>query len=421
MDTSTRLRGLLKGSAVIAVAMGVMNIGTYGFVMISARLLGPAEFGSLAAVMGLLLVVNVLSLGLQATGARRISAAPDDLRIEAEVISTSYAAALALGALVLAASPIVTAVLNLASWGSAALVAVTCVPLSIMGGQAGILQGERRWGPLAAIYLAVGLGRIGFGLVGLVVLPNTLGAMTGVAVGAVLPMIVGWLALRRPERRLSRSAAANLRPPARWAPGGVFRETLHNSHALLAFFALSNADVIIARSTLSQHQAGLYAGGLILSKAVLFLPQFVVVIAFPSMAEEAAGKERHLLGLGAVLAIGLVTVAGVAVLSGLAVVFVGGPEYAGLQDQLWVFAALGTLLAMLQLMIYNILARQRQRAVLLVWAALVVLLAVAPFVGSLTTLLAVVVAVDAVLFLLLLVRSLTPSYDAHTRVPAGSR
>ena len=55
--------------------MGVMNVTTYGFTILAARLLGPAEYGALAAVMGLLLVVNVLSLGLQATGARRVCAA----------------------------------------------------------------------------------------------------------------------------------------------------------------------------------------------------------------------------------------------------------------------------------------------------------------------------------------------------------
>ncbi len=64
----------------------------------------------------------------------------------------------------------------------------------------------------------------------------------------------------------------------------VIRESVHNSQVLLAFFALSNADIVIARNVLDEHDAGLYAGGLILTKAVLFLPQFVVVIAFPSMS-----------------------------------------------------------------------------------------------------------------------------------------
>src|SRR4051794_36692685 len=168
--------------------MGVMNVTTYAFTILAARLLGPAEYGALAAVMGLLLVVNVLSLGLQATGARRVSAAPDHrLAIEREVMTTSYWSALALGVLTLLAAPLVTATLNLDSWGAAVLIAVTAVPLSVMGGQAGILQGERRWTPLAAIYLAIGIGRLGFGGGGPGVGPNTLGAVGGGTGGAGVP------------------------------------------------------------------------------------------------------------------------------------------------------------------------------------------------------------------------------------------
>jgi len=408
----------IRDGAVIAVAMAVMNLTTYGFVILAARLLGPAEYGALAAVMGVLLVVNVLSLGLQATGARRVSAAPQDLaQIEREVMSTSWTSALTLGAVMLVASPVIAAVLNLDTWVAAALIGVTAVPLSVMGGQAGLLQGERRWGPLAGIYLAVGLGRLGFGTVALLVEPNTLGAMVGVTIGAVVPAVIGWLALRHPGRRPAGGARPTVAVP-RWARGGVLRETLQNSHALLAFFALSNADVIVARSTLDEHQAGLYAGGLILAKAVLFLPQFVVVIAFPSMSRAGAGKQMHLLSLVAVLAIGAVTTLGVAVLSPLAVMFVGGPQYAELQDRLWLFAALGTLLAMLQLMIYNLVARQRQRAVLLVWAALVALVVAATAVDSLDSLLAVVVGIDATLFVVLLLRSLAPSYQ-QPALPRG--
>lgn len=413
MKGRTTSRQLLRGGAVIAVAMAVMNVTTYGFTILAARLLGPEEYGALAAVMGVLLVVNVLSLGLQATGARRVSAAPQDLdEIEREVMSTSYASAFALGLLLLVATPIVTATLNLDSPMAAALIAVTVVPLSVMGGQAGILQGERRWGALASIYLAVGVGRLGFGAVALVLEPHTLGAMIGVATGAFLPVIVGAMALRHPDRRRARAlgwGTGGARRP-RWAPGGVLRETLHNSHSLLAFFALSNTDVIVARSTLVPHQAGLYAGGLILAKAVLFLPQFVVVIAFPSMSRQGSGRRMHLLSLAMVLSIGTVTVLGVAVLSQLAVVFVGGPEYAALQGRLWAFAALGTLLAVLQLMIYDVVARQHQRMVFVVWAGMALLLAAAPFLDSLTALLTTVVCIDALLFAVLLLASLrTPA------------
>ena len=67
---------------------------------------------------------------------------------------------------------------------------------------------------------------------------------------------------------------------------------------------------------------------------------------------------------------------------------------------------MGTLLAMLQLMIYNIVARQRQRTVLLVWAALAVLIVAANAVDTLSSLLTVVVCIDLLLFLVLLAVSL---------------
>jgi O-antigen/teichoic acid export membrane protein len=226
--------------------------------------------------------------------------------------------------------------------------------------------------------------------------------MVGVAVGAFAPAVVGWWALRHPSRRAQPAVAEQPRE-------GVLRETLHNSHALLAFFALSNVDVVAARIVLDEHQAGLYAGGLILTKAVLFLPQFVVVVVFPSMSRSGSARRMNLIALGLVGAIGLAVVLGVALLPELAVAFVGGPEYAELADRLWVFALLGTVLAMLQLMIYNIVARQKQRTVYVVWAALVLVAAGAPFTDSVPTLLRLVLVVDTVLLAALLAAASRPA------------
>jgi O-antigen/teichoic acid export membrane protein len=237
--------------------------------------------------------------------------------------------------------------------------------------------------------------------------PDALGAMLGVAVGAFFPAVVGWFALRNPRRR-SGDRAGEVELPQRRLLG----EVAHNSHALLAFFALSNADVVIGRMTLDEHDAGLYAAGLILAKAVLFLPQFVVVVAFPSMSSAAADRARHLKSLALVLGIGAVAVIGAWALSGLAVVFVGGPEYAAMRSSLWAFAGLGTLLAMLQLMVYHVLARQQQRTVFVIWGALAALLATAPLMGSPTGLLAVVVTVDGVLLGVLVALSLRSSVAA---------
>ena len=115
--------------------------------------------------------------------------------------------------------------------------------------------------------------------------------------------------------------------------------------------------LIVARNVLSDHDAGLYAGGLILTKAVLFLPQFVVVLAFPAMSSASERRQALTRSLALVGVLGVVATAGAWLLSGLALVFVGGQEYAEIQSRLWLFAVLGTVLAMLQLLVYSVLAQ----------------------------------------------------------------
>jgi O-antigen/teichoic acid export membrane protein len=200
----------------------------------------------------------------------------------------------------------------------------------------------------------------------------------------------------------------------------LLAETVRNSHALLAFFALSNIDVVVARSVLDERDAGLYAGGLILTKAVLFLPQFVVVIVFPAMSSSGSARRINLLALGLVLTIGSATVLGTAVLSDLAVVFIGGPAYDAIQGSLWLFAALGTVLAMLQLMVYNVVARQRQRAVLVLWVGLLAVLAGGAVAAGVEALVVTVLAIDTAVFAVLLVRAGVRSYERPTGADAVS-
>jgi O-antigen/teichoic acid export membrane protein len=413
-ETSRRLRS----GAVIAVAMGVMNLSTYGYTVLAAHTIGKESYGAFSALMGALLVIGVLSLGLQATGARRISAHPDQVAaIERVVLGVGLRSALVLGAVCLAIAPLLNAVLHLHSLPTALMVGVAAFPLTYMGAQAGVLQGERRWEPLALIYLAQGVGRVAFGVVLMLIWPTELAAMTGVALGCWLPVLFGWLALRSPRQDT---------PHSEGHPGlELLREVGHSSQALLAFFALSNADILVARATMSNSQAGLYAAGLIMAKAILFLPQFVVVYAFPSLSKEATSRRTLLLALGMSAALGLVGVLATLVLPDLALLFVGGDDFTSIGDDIWKFSIVGTLLAMVQLLVYSALARRQGRAVILIWTSLVVLLVVALTVNTAHSLVLVVVAIDTGLFLALLAVALTstrPAAVASTQVaaqPAG--
>jgi len=383
----------LRGGVVVAVAMGLMNVSTYAYTILAARALGPVEYGAFAAMMGLVIVVNVVSLGLQATAARRVAADPTHRPVvEAALTVTARRAALALAALCLVVSPVLAWLLHLDSWLTAAALAVPAAAYAVMGADIGLLQGEGRWSAFSGVVLSLGLARLGFGVLGLAAWPHPLGAMLGVAAGSLVPAALARVAVRRS----SAPAGTSVAPDA-----GVLRETASSSHALFAFFALTSLDVLLGRAVLPAHQAGLYAAGIIVTKAVLFLPYFLTVVAFPAMARRGAHRHLHLWGLAGVLAIGAVVVLGVAALPHLAVEFVGGGAYAAVAGRLWAFAALGSVLAGIQLLVYSALARRHPGAVWYLWGALALIAAGMLLVSTATGLLVLVLCVDSVLLVAL--------------------
>ncbi|CAN5316989.1 hypothetical protein BH09ACT12_BH09ACT12_02920 [soil metagenome] len=398
-DPATEVDARTVGNgAVIAVAIGVMNVATYGFTIIAARALGPQQYGAFAAVMNLLMVVSVAQLALQAVAARRISSTPGDVSvIESGIRRVTWLTALTLGALLLLAAPLINYLLRLEGLLTALLVGAIAVPLTIMGGQAGTLQGERRWRPLAALYAAAGVPRLLIGTALILWQPEESTAILGVFIGALAPVAVGAIALR--------DRVHHDTPPSDEDHGlrALVRELGHNSQALLAFFAVTNVDVILARNLLDNADSGLYAGGLILTKAVLFLPQFVVVVAFPAMSDARERRRALRMSLGGVAALGVLGVAATVVLSHVALIFVGGEQYAAIEDRLWQFAVLGTLLSMIQLLVYALIARRGGRSTWLLWVALVVIVLAAQLAGSVGELLLIVTIVDSLLLVGLLV------------------
>lgn len=391
----SRLARLLRSSAGIAIAMAVMNVGTYGFQIVSARLLGPGQYGALAGVMALLMVLSVLQLGLQATSARRIAADPEHVAaVEAAVLRTAWRTAVVLGAATVLAAPLVTKLLRLDGLLPAVLLGLAVIPSTVMGAQAGVLQGERRWLPLSLVYLAVGVPRVVLGIGLLLAWRSETSAMLAVMLSSWVPVLVGAWALGRHPRRATSVTEAEIRHD-------VLRETFGSSIALLAFIALSNLDVVVARSVLDEHDAGLYAGGLIVTKAVLFLPQFAVVVLFPSMSTGAESRSAIIRGVAFLGVLGAACVAATYVLSDLALVFIGGADYAGVQDRLWMFAALGALLALLQLLVYAGLATRGVATKYLVGLGVLVLVGLGATASGVTGLLTTVGSIDLTVLLVL--------------------
>ena len=261
------------------------------------------------------------------------------------VLVLAVIAALAVGAVVALASVALVPLLRLDSAWPVVLAGATLVPLTVMGAQAGIAQGSERWRTLTGIYLANGFGRLLCGTIAVLVVPSATSAMVGIAVGAWAPVLVGMPLLR-----------GHLRPAQGVSRRPLVRETVLGSHALLAYFVLSSLDALVARNRFEAHEAGLYAAGLILSKAALFAPQFVSVVLFPDLARDETRRARAQAVL-AVAGLGAVAVAATALLPRLALVLVGGAQYEEIAGRLWLFALAGSCLAVVHLLVFDALAR----------------------------------------------------------------
>lgn len=390
-----RLSGWLRREASIAVAMAVMNVAVYAFTaVVASRALPTAGYGAFGAMMNVLIIATVVSLGLQATAARRVSTDPRHAGlIEREVLRVTYRVALGLGGAFVLASPLIKALLDLDSVLTAALIGLALVPVTVMGGQAGILQGERRWPSLGILYAMAGVPRLVIGTALVLIHPTETFAMAGVVLGAIPPVLVGAWALR--DR-------APVPPDPTFESPHLVREAIHNSQALAAFFTLSSLDLILARNVLGLHDSGLYTAGIIVTKAVLFLPQFVVVVAFPSLSEAEHRRRALLRAITLIAALGGCCVLATALFPDLAMIFAGGYKYVEIQPLLWLFAILGTLLSMLQLLIYAVVARGGRLSTYAVWLGVVAILGAGLLASTPAELLTTVVVVDTVLVAALL-------------------
>jgi O-antigen/teichoic acid export membrane protein len=355
------------GGTAVVVALAAANGLGYLLTLVASRRLGPEGYGALAALLGVILIGNVLALALQAVVARRtvvaasLPGAVAGDRSSGAVWAGRLTRASAMVAVVvgfLAVAPL-TRLLHLDSPIPAVLLAVTLGPLTLIGGQLGVLQGGERFHDLAALYLLAALGKVGGGVVGVLLTDSVTGTVAGTAAGAMLAALAGAMLVRR-----SQGSSVNA---ARTLPPGTAHETVRASYSLGALFALANLDVVLARHFLEPRQAGLYAVGAVLAKGAFWFPSFVSVIAMPGLADPSRRRRTTALALAAVTTAGVLVTAATALFGELVVRLVGGGAYVSLADRAWLFATTGALLALVQMLLYSRLAGEDRRVALPMW------------------------------------------------------
>jgi len=344
----------------VGAATLVGNGIAYLLSMISARILDPADFGALGALLGLLVIIATLGISVQALTARRVSTAPaaqrKDVEGQAIRLSILVAIAIAIASVVLAwpvsvlfSIPILAVLTGVASLG-----------FVVIGSAAmGIAQGREQHVKLSVAFIANSGGRALGGIIGVVVLQS----VTGVGFGILIGCAVG------------AAVAYQLISPKTFSPklkDGISIEFGHVAHALIVLFTLTNIDVLLARVFLTEDLSGEYSVGVLLAKIAFFLPNAIIIVLFPKMS--GGGSHRALyIATGLTAMVGVVITLASVFAGDLVIGILGGSQYKELGSEAWLFALEGSAFALVQVLLYSRLAAQDRRAVLAVWGALAVL------------------------------------------------
>ena len=387
---------LYRAGLVVAVAMGLANVCNYAYTVVLSRWLGPADFGALGAMLALILIGTVPGLALQAVAARHTALrerAGDPLaELWSPLLRLILLGGALLGLLALAATPALTAFLHLGSPVPALWLAANLAPVPALYGFVGMLQGRERFLALGSVLLLAAAGKLAGGLA---LAPGfgVSGALAGAALGTAAAALAGAACARGGLERARWGAALRT---GRALGGELGGATL----ALLGMTLLTNLDVVLARHYLTAEGSGLYAAGNVLTKIAYWGPQFVATVVFSRLV--TAGEERRRLlrlAAGVVAGSGALLVLGALLLAQVAVRFTLGTAYTAVGPALPAFAALGTVLALAQLLLLGGIAVGSRRMHGLVAATAVVeatLVALA-FHGSVSEIVLTALAVNAAL------------------------
>jgi glycosyltransferase involved in cell wall biosynthesis/O-antigen/teichoic acid export membrane protein len=267
-----------RQTGLLLFALGLLNASNYLFHVVVSRQLGPSDYGAVAALLAVLVVLSVPLGVLQTVVAQRTAALQTQGRsteihsFAGAITRTALPIVLAASGLaLLLAAPLLSLFLDV-GYMSASLLAPYLFLGALGAIPLGVLQGAMRFGAFVAVVLGgvavrlasgIGLVDAGFGVPG-AIFASTLAAGFSLVLGLWLIGLRGvW-----PAR------TSGIHESVR----GDLRVALY---ALLGFWLIAQADIALARHYLKPEEAGFYSSAGLLARALLVLPAAVALVAFP--------------------------------------------------------------------------------------------------------------------------------------------
>lgn len=272
-----------RETGLLLLAVGLLNASNYLFHVAVSRSLGPSDYGALAALLAVLMVLSVPFAVLQTVVAQRTAALRAQDRTHemgAFAAATARAVlplALATGfATLLVGAPLLSVFLNV-SLASSSLLAPYVLLATLGAIPLGVLQGAMRFGALAVVVLSSVAVRLAGGITLVEAGLGVPGAVLASCLAAAVSLGLGFRLMDLRRREWLTSFERSLDPIR-----GEFRLTLFG---MLGFWLLAQADIALARHYLAPGDAGFYSSAGLLARTLLFVPAAVSLVAFPRFVQ----------------------------------------------------------------------------------------------------------------------------------------
>jgi O-antigen/teichoic acid export membrane protein len=288
---------MLNGSAVMLVAMMLVNIFNFAYNMVMARMLGPGAFGNINAAVTLLLLASCISLAFQLVCAKFVARNQADSSKAAVVhnlLGKAWMASLALGGVLFLAQKPVATYLNVPSPWIIGLLAIGIAAYAPLGVKRGAMQGVCAFPRLGTnfvleagirFFLGAGLVIAGYGVLG--------------AVGAISASVIAACFIPRIPAQL-RVRASTAEPPS-------YAEAVQAIVFFVGQVIINNIDILLVKHFFPSDPAGVYAAISQIGRLLYFASWFGVVNAMFPVAAAASPetKKSHGIGLPLLLVSGL--------------------------------------------------------------------------------------------------------------------
>ena len=278
--------GALRAGAVVLGGTLVVAFANYGFQLITARGLGPGDFGALSSLLALMMIVSLPFGAVQLLAARGVAsskASADEQgvrEITATIALATALAALVIGGGIILFSPVIASGLQISGWMPIALTGLVVCLFIFATAPMGAVQGAQRFTTFSIAPVVGGVARL-LVVVALLAIGMTLsGVLWACVVGGILGTLVPLWSIRH---WLRGAHLQLLRSISKVMPG-FWPITI----GLIAIAVLPNVDIIIIKGALAPEETGQFGAAGVVAKIALFVPAAIIPVLQSRVSRRSA-------------------------------------------------------------------------------------------------------------------------------------